>query len=169
MTFLMRSMKTQEIMVSSKWFTYTLYKLRLPNNQPLNFCHIVHRSIGAESSSCYPGANTQSYPVMWWFCYEFLNRKSKPAENREQNGDEEETIKSSPPVITSQFDIYDDLYDDPDEEELDSLDSHGSIVRHLLSQVSFSSKHEISGKLLLLPVLGKSKSELSSVSVINTW
>jgi len=62
-----------------------------------------------------------------------LNRsKSHQTESKEVEDDE---VVLSPPVIASEFDIYDDLYDAPDDDELDSLDSHGSIIKHLISQV----------------------------------
>ncbi|KAF6017261.1 OSBPL9 [Bugula neritina] len=41
----------------------------------------------------------------------------------------------SPPMIASPNDVYDELYDGADEDELESLDAHGSIVKHLISQV----------------------------------
>lgn len=51
---------------------------------------------------------------------------------------EDDEVVLSPPVIASEFDIYDDLYDAPDDDELDSLDSHGSIIKHLISQVDLN-------------------------------
>ena len=70
--------------------------------------------------------------------YFLLIVHSRAKSHQSETEGEEEEVKSSPPVITSEFDIYDDLYDAPDEEELDSLDSHGSIIKHLLSQVNIS-------------------------------
>ena len=72
------------------------------------------------------------------FFYFLLIVHSRAKSHQSETEGEEEEVKSSPPVITSEFDIYDDLYDAPDEEELDSLDSHGSIIKHLLSQVNIS-------------------------------
>ncbi|GAB1607369.1 oxysterol-binding protein-related protein 9-like isoform X1 [Argonauta hians] len=40
-----------------------------------------------------------------------------------------------PRVITSEDDIFDELYDEEDREELESLENHGSVITHLLSQV----------------------------------
>ena len=71
-------------------------------------------------------------------CFFLLIVHSRAKSHQSEPEEEEEEVKSSPPVITSEFDIYDDLYDAPDEEELDSLDSHGSIIKHLLSQVNIS-------------------------------
>ncbi|XP_067678060.1 oxysterol-binding protein-related protein 9-like isoform X1 [Haliotis asinina] len=50
-------------------------------------------------------------------------------------GDENGETQVSPPVIASKDDYYDELYDDLDKEDLGSLEQHGSIIAHLLSQV----------------------------------
>ncbi|XP_076440385.1 oxysterol-binding protein-related protein 9-like isoform X2 [Babylonia areolata] len=41
----------------------------------------------------------------------------------------------APPVIAAEDDCFDDLYDVQDEEDLGSMEKHGSMIGHLLSQV----------------------------------
>ncbi|ESP05462.1 hypothetical protein LOTGIDRAFT_181302 [Lottia gigantea] len=53
----------------------------------------------------------------------------------DNTGNNLEDGPSSPPVITSQDDFFDELYDEMDTEDLGSLEQHGSIITHLLSQV----------------------------------
>ncbi|OWF54381.1 Oxysterol-binding protein-related protein 9 [Mizuhopecten yessoensis] len=48
---------------------------------------------------------------------------------------EEEEKRAPPQIIASEDDYFDELYDERDTEELGSLESHGSIIAHLLSQV----------------------------------
>ncbi|XP_069126896.1 oxysterol-binding protein-related protein 9-like isoform X2 [Argopecten irradians] len=49
--------------------------------------------------------------------------------------DGEEEKRDPPQIIASEDDYFDELYDDRDTEELGSLEKHGSIIAHLLSQV----------------------------------
>ncbi|XP_060083643.1 oxysterol-binding protein-related protein 9-like isoform X3 [Ylistrum balloti] len=48
---------------------------------------------------------------------------------------EEEEKRDPPQIIASEDDYFDELYDERDDEGLGSLESHGSIIAHLLSQV----------------------------------
>ncbi|XP_050400824.1 oxysterol-binding protein-related protein 9 [Patella vulgata] len=61
--------------------------------------------------------------------------KSTPEHELRSSDNVSEIDTTSPPVITSQDDVYDELYDEVDKEDLGSLEQHGSIVAHLLSQV----------------------------------
>lgn len=56
-------------------------------------------------------------------------------ENADTSGSETQDSTVCPTVITSDDDYYDELYDERDSEDLGSLESHGSIIAHLLSQV----------------------------------
>ena len=54
----------------------------------------------------------------------------------EASGHRRSGSQLSPPVlITDESAQYDELYDDFDDEQLESLDQHGSLIRHLLAQV----------------------------------
>jgi len=98
-----------------------------------------------------PACNTKAvWDVLWHnynyiFLYMYIHtyphttddysyRSKKPSECEEFE-EAAEPDRPPPVVIASEFDVYDELYDDGDEEALDSLDAHGSIIKHLLSQV----------------------------------
>eukprot|EP00105_Crassostrea_gigas_P005452 XP_011419068.1 PREDICTED: oxysterol-binding protein-related protein 9-like isoform X1 [Crassostrea gigas] len=71
-----------------------------------------------------------------------LRQHGSALENPVKSKEEEETEASTEgsegicqQVITAEDDYYDELYDEQDKEDLGSLEKHGSIIAHLLSQV----------------------------------
>ncbi|RUS80959.1 hypothetical protein EGW08_011279 [Elysia chlorotica] len=61
--------------------------------------------------------------------------KKKKSEVEEESPNEEETDQRETPIIYSKEDCFDELYDVKDDEDLGSMEQHGSIIGHLLSQV----------------------------------
>lgn len=60
------------------------------------------------------------------------NSTTEETEMEEENEGNEDTCQE---VIKAEDDYYDELYDEQDKEDLGSLEKHGSIIAHLLSQV----------------------------------
>ncbi|KAK3746139.1 hypothetical protein RRG08_003579 [Elysia crispata] len=63
--------------------------------------------------------------------------KKKKSEVEEESSEdvEEKAEQRETPIIYSKEDCFDDLYDVKDDEDLGSMEQHGSIIGHLLSQV----------------------------------
>ncbi|KAK3090477.1 hypothetical protein FSP39_012173 [Pinctada imbricata] len=58
-----------------------------------------------------------------------------PSTDGEEKEEPQEKSSTPPPVIAAKDDYFDELYDVQDNEDLGSLEKHGSIIAHLLSQV----------------------------------
>ncbi|KAK7100042.1 oxysterol-binding protein-related protein 9-like isoform X2 [Littorina saxatilis] len=63
------------------------------------------------------------------------NKRDHSVDPARTGGTPEKKREVQPPVITPIEDNFDDLYDAEDQEDLGSMEKHGSIITHLLSQV----------------------------------
>ncbi|GFR90017.1 oxysterol-binding protein [Elysia marginata] len=62
-------------------------------------------------------------------------KKKSEVEEEPEREAEDKTDQKETPIIYSKEDCFDDLYDVKDDEDLGSMEQHGSIIGHLLSQV----------------------------------